>query len=337
MIEIRNLSKQYQYEHSNVEALNNISLTIHDGDIYGIIGMSGAGKSTLVRCINNLEKPTSGEVIIDGQCVGNMNTKELRELRRKVAMIFQNFNLLNQSTCLKNVMFPLELEGVKQKEAIARAHELLEIVGLDDKANSYPSQLSGGQQQRVAIARALASNPKIILCDEATSALDPQTTNSILDLIREINERLHIAVIVITHQMSVVETICNKVAILDNGYVVEEGLVTDVFSHPKSLAAKKLVFPEIENSSKVIDVKKQNILRVVFNGSATTGKPLIASLAINKNIAANIIYASIKNINEKVYGSMLLGLKNKKELIVTKEYLNGTKGVNAEEFDINEQ
>lgn len=336
MIEIKNLSKRYQCEQGNVEALNNISLTIHDGDIYGIIGMSGAGKSTLVRCINNLEKPTSGEVIIDGQCVGSMNTKELRKLRRKVAMIFQNFNLLNQSTCLKNVMFPLELEGIKPKEAIARAHELLEIVGLDDKANSYPSQLSGGQQQRVAIARALASNPKIILCDEATSALDPQTTNSILDLIREINERLHIAVIVITHQMSVVETICNKVAILDNGYVVEEGLVTDVFSHPKSLAAKKLVFPEIENSSKVIDVKKQNILRVVFNGSATTGKPLIASLAINKNIAANIIYASIKNINEKVYGSMLLGLKNKKELIVTKEYLNGTKGVNAEEFDIDE-
>lgn len=336
MIEIKNLSKHYQCEQGNVEALNNISLTIHDGDIYGIIGMSGAGKSTLVRCINNLEKPTSGEVIIDGQCVGSMNTKELRKLRRKVAMIFQNFNLLNQSTCLKNVMFPLELEGIKPKEAIARAHELLEIVGLDDKANSYPSQLSGGQQQRVAIARALASNPKIILCDEATSALDPQTTNSILDLIREINERLHIAVIVITHQMSVVETICNKVAILDNGCVVEEGLVTDVFSHPKSLAAKKLVFPEIENSSKVIDVKKQNILRVVFNGSATTGKPLIASLAINKNIAANIIYASIKNINEKVYGSMLLGLKNKKELNATKDYLNATKGVNAEEFNINE-
>ena len=334
MIEIRNLSKKYKLENDSVEALNNVSLSINDGDIYGIIGMSGAGKSTLVRCINNLEKPTSGEVIIDGQCVGNLNEKELRILRRKVSMIFQNFNLLAQSTCLKNVMFPLELEGISSIDATKKAHELLKIVGLDDKADSYPSQLSGGQQQRVAIARALASDPRVLLCDEATSALDPQTTNSILDLIRDINEKLHITVIVITHQMSVVESICNKVAILDSGSIVEEGLVTDVFSHPKSSEAKRLVFPEIENSNRIIEMEKQNVLRVVFNGSETTGQPLIASLAIEKNIAANIIYASVKNINEKVYGSMLLGFKNKKELNVAFKYLNNTNGVKAQEFEI---
>ena len=334
MIEIKKLSKTFITNTKDVEALKGVSLTINDGDIYGIIGMSGAGKSTLVRCINYLEKPNSGEVIIDGKKLSSLSEKELRELRRDVTMIFQNFNLLMQSNCLSNVMFPLQLVGTDQKEAETRAHELLKIVGLDDKAYVYPSQLSGGQQQRVAIARALASNPKILLCDEATSALDPQTTNSILDLIREINEKMKITVVIITHQMSVVENICNKVAILDNGKIVEEGDVTEVFSHPKSLAAKKLVFPEIETSSSVIGETKDKILRVVFNGSTSASKPLIASLAIDKNIAANIIYASIRNINEKAYGSILLGVKNTKELTAAKKYLNSVEGVNAEEFDI---
>ena len=334
MIELKNISKTFNVQDGKVEALKKVSLTINDGDIYGIIGMSGAGKSTLVRCINMLEKPSKGEVIIDGKVLNNLSEKELRLLRRDVTMIFQGFNLLMQQTCLKNVMFPLELVGSEKQEAEKRAHELLKIVGLDSKANSYPAQLSGGQQQRVAIARALASNPKILLCDEATSALDPQTTNSILDLIRDINKKMGITVVIITHQMSVVENICNKVAILDEGKVVEEGEVSEVFSHPKSLAAKKLVFPEIESSSSVIEDNKQAIIRVVFNGSNNAGQPIIASLAIEKGVAANIIYASLKNINDKVYGSLLLGVDSKKEVGVVKKYLNGIEGVSAEEFDI---
>lgn len=336
MIEIKDLVKTYKTKNNDVEALKGVSLTINDGDIYGIIGMSGAGKSTLVRCINYLERPNAGEIIIDGQKLGELSESQLRILRRDVTMIFQNFNLLMQSTCLKNVMFPLELIGEDKNKAEAKAHELLKLVGLDSKADTYPALLSGGQQQRVAIARALASNPKILLCDEATSALDPQTTNSILELIRDINRKMHITVVVITHQMSVVENICNRVAILDKGKVVEQGDVTEVFSHPKSLAAKRLVFPEIETSSMVFKDGNERVLRVVFNGSATTGQPLIASLAINKNVAANIIYASIRNINEKAYGSLLLGIENDDQLNVAKDYLNNVEGVSAEEFSINE-
>ena len=234
MIEIKNLSKSFQTADGTVEALKNVSLTINDGDIYGIIGMSGAGKSTLVRCINMLERPTQGSVLIDGCDIGSLNGAQLREKRRNITMIFQGFNLLMQRTCLKNICFPLELAGVKRSEAKKKAMELLETVGLPDKANSYPAQLSGGQQQRVAIARALATNPKVLLCDEATSALDPKTTHSILGLIKEINRKLGITVIVITHQMSVVEEICNNVAILDGGVVVEEGETTRIFSNPQS-------------------------------------------------------------------------------------------------------
>lgn len=334
MIELRNVSKTYDIAKGKVEALKKVSLTINDGDIYGIIGMSGAGKSTLVRCINMLEKPNEGEIIINNKLVNTMSEKELRKLRREVTMIFQGFNLLMQSTCLKNVMFPLELENIDKTNAEKRAHELLNIVGLDSKADSYPAQLSGGQQQRVAIARALASNPKILLCDEATSALDPQTTNSILDLLRDINQKMNITCVIITHQMSVVENICNKVAILDDGEVVEEGEVSEVFSHPKSFAAKRLVFPEMESSNEVIRNVNEKILRVVFNGGESAGQPLIASLAVDKGIVANILYASIKNINGKAYGSLLLSVKDDKEIEVAKKYINSVDGVNAEEFDI---
>ena len=336
MIEIKDLTKIYKVQEESTNALKGVSLTINDGDIYGIIGMSGAGKSTLVRCINMLEEPTSGSVLIDGVDLKSLSKNQLNELRKSIAMIFQHFNLLMQSTCLDNVCFPMELNGVSKKVARKKALEYLEIVGLKEKANDYPAFLSGGQQQRVAIARALASKPKIILCDEATSALDPQTTNSILDLIRDIHSKMNITVVVITHQMSVVENICNKVAILDEGKVVEEGEVTEVFSHPKSLAAKRLVFPEIDASSKLLVNTSGKVIRVVFNGSTSTSQPLIASLAINKNIAANIIYASIRNINEKTYGSLLLEVKDDKELIITKEYLNSVDGVSAEEFKINE-
>ncbi|MDO5440252.1 MAG: ATP-binding cassette domain-containing protein [Erysipelotrichaceae bacterium] len=336
MIELKNISKTFINYQGSVEALKGVSLTINDGDIYGIIGMSGAGKSTLVRCINLLEEPTEGSVIIDGVNLSSLSKSELNGVRKNVAMIFQSFNLLMQANCLDNVCFPMELNGIKKEEARKKAIEYLDIVGLKEKANSYPSQLSGGQQQRVAIARALASNPKIILCDEATSALDPQTTNSILDLLKDINSKMNITIVMITHQMSVVENICNRVAILENGEVAEEGEVTEVFSHPKSLAAKKLVFPEVETSSLVFDKTKEKILRVVFNGSTSTGKPLIASLAMDKGIAANIIYASIRNMNQKAYGSLLLGVNNEAQLKEAKNYLNNIEGVNAEEFEINE-
>lgn len=244
MIEIKNVSKTFETRDGEVHALENINLTIQEGEIYGIIGMSGAGKSTLVRCINLLERPTEGEIVIDGVNLCALSEKELQKVRSNVAMIFQSFNLLMQRTCLKNICFPLEIAGVSKAEAKKKALELLEIVGLPDKANVYPAQLSGGQQQRIAIARALATNPKILLCDEATSALDPRTTHSILSLIKSINQKTGITVIVITHQMSVVGGICDSVAVLDNGKVVEEGAVSEFLANPQSDAGQYLVFPQ---------------------------------------------------------------------------------------------
>lgn len=249
MIEIKNLSKSFDTSNGNLHALKDVSLTVNDGEIYGIIGMSGAGKSTLVRCINMLEKPSNGDIYIDGVNITKLNEKELQKIRSDIAMIFQSFNLLMQRTCLKNITFPLELAGVNKKEAKNRALDLLKIVGLPDKANSYPAQLSGGQQQRIAIARALATNPKILLCDEATSALDPRTTHSILNLIKSINEKTGITVIVITHQLSVVSDICDRVSILDEGKIVETGKVSKVLKNPASSAGQYLVFPQKAFSS----------------------------------------------------------------------------------------
>ena len=307
MIEIKHLSKTFGVSGGTVDALKDITLTIPDGEIYGIIGMSGAGKSTLVRCINMLERPTSGEVLIDGKSMTELSQRELREKRRDITMIFQGFNLLMQRNCLKNVCFPLELAGVKKADAEKRAAELLELVGLGDKLKSYPAQLSGGQQQRVAIARALATHPEILLCDEATSALDPQTTQSILSLIRDIHDRLGITVIIITHQMFVVEQICTRVAILDGGEVAEEGAVSDVFSSPKSEAAKRLVYPE-GYQNPVMSGEDGAVIRVVFNGANATETPLIAKMAIEENIAASILSASTRSIGDKAYGNMLLGI-----------------------------
>ena len=312
MIEIKHLSKTFGVSGGTVDALKDISLTIPDGEIYGIIGMSGAGKSTLVRCINMLERPTSGDILIDGKSMTELSQKELREKRRDITMIFQGFNLLMQRNCLKNVCFPLELAGVKKAEAEKRAAELLELVGLGDKFKSYPAQLSGGQQQRVAIARALATHPKILLCDEATSALDPQTTQSILSLIRDIHDRVGITVIIITHQMSVVEQICTRVAILDGGVVAEEGAVSDVFSSPKSEAAKRLVYPE-GYQNPVMSGEDGAVIRVVFNGANATETPLIAKMAMEENIAASILSASTRSIGDKAYGNMLLGISGGKE------------------------
>ena len=302
MIELKHVSKTFDTGTAGgVDALKDVSLTIEDGDIYGIIGMSGAGKSTLVRCINLLEKPTSGEII------DTMTPAQLRAARREITMIFQRFNLLMQRTCLRNVCFPMELAGVKRAEAEQRARELLELVGLPDKADSYPAQLSGGQQQRVAIARALATHPKVLLCDEATSALDPNTTRQILELIRDINQKLNITVVVITHQMSVVKEICSHVAILDEGRVAESGLVGTVFAAPKSAAGRRLVFPGGADAQ-VYDPSEEKLVRLVFKDSKTTSIPLIARLAAEENIFCNVISASTQKLSEEVYGSMMLGI-----------------------------
>lgn len=331
MIEIKNLSKTFKTADSSLDALKNVSLTINDGDIYGIIGMSGAGKSTLVRCINMLERPTEGQILIDGVDMGSLSSKQLRDARRNITMIFQGFNLLMQRNCLKNICFPLELEGMKKEDAKKRALELLEIVGLPDKAKAYPAQLSGGQQQRIAIARALATNPKVLLCDEATSALDPNTTHSILNLIRDINKKLGITVIIITHQMSVVEETCNRVAILDNGTVVEQGEVSTVFAHPQSAAAKRLVFPDASDEI-FAPASDEHRIRVVFNGAFATNTPLITKMAMDEGIAANILAASTRCIGDKVYGNMLLGIPvGDNELERASKYLQSMPDILVEE------
>ena len=308
MIELKHVSKTYDSgANGGVDALKDVSLTIEDGDIYGIIGMSGAGKSTLVRCINLLERPTKGEIIVDGQRLDTMTPAQLRAARRNITMIFQHFNLLMQRTCLRNVCFPMEISGVKRADAEKRGRELLELVGLPDKADAYPAQLSGGQQQRVAIARALATHPKVLLCDEATSALDPNTTRQILELIRDINKKLGITVVVITHQMSVVKEICTHVAILDEGRVAESGLVGTVFAAPKSAAGRRLVFPGGADAQ-VYDPAGEKLVRLVFKDAATTSIPMIARLASEEGILCNVISASTQKLSETVYGSMMLGI-----------------------------
>lgn len=331
MIEIKELSKTFDGAGGRVDALKNINITIGDGEIYGIIGMSGAGKSTLVRCINLLERPSEGTVVIDGVDMCSLKPEELRRARRGITMIFQGFNLLMQRTCLRNVCFPMELEGVKRADAEKKARELLELVGLPDKADAYPAQLSGGQKQRIAIARALATDPKVLLCDEATSALDPNTTHQILELIRDINKKTGITVIVITHQMSVVEEICTHVAILDNGEVCEHGTVGAVFAAPKSAAAKRLVFPGGADET-VSNPAHEKRLRVIFSGAEAASTPLISKMAIEKNVLVNIVSASTRSIGNKTYGSMLLGIPGgDREAEIVSEYLGSIGDITVEE------
>ena len=309
MIELKYLSKTFQMKDGAVKALQNINLTIPDGSIYGIIGMSGAGKSTLVRCINLLERPTGGSVVIDGVAMETLSPASLRKRRREITMIFQQFNLLMQRTCLKNICFPMEIAGVKRADAEKRARELLEIVGLPDKADAYPAQLSGGQKQRIAIARGLASDPKILLCDEATSALDPKTTRDILHLVKDINQRLGITVVVITHEMAVVEEICSHVAILDHGVLQESGSVEEVFSNPKTEAGRRLVYPD----GVVMDkLPAGNVIRIAFNGGSSD-EPLISSLAIACGVKVSILGADTRTIDGKSFGTMMLGLPDNKE------------------------
>ena len=331
MIQIQHLTKRFAAAGATVVALNDINLEIQDGDIYGIIGMSGAGKSTLVRCINMLERPDEGKVIVNGREMMQLSPAELRDARREITMIFQQFNLLMQRTCLKNVCFPMELCGVPAAEARKRAEELLDLVGLKDKAGSYPAQLSGGQKQRVAIARALATNPKVLLCDEATSALDPTTTTSILELLKDLNHKLGVTVVVITHQMSVIEEICTRVAILDGGVIAEQGAVEEIFSHPTTDAARRLVYPG------GVSVQQYpagtHAVRVAFNGG-TAYQPLIASLAIDCGVKVNILGADTRNIDGKAFGTMLLGLPDDpNDAARALSYIRSQPNVTAEEVE----
>ena len=285
-IVIENVCKTFSSKDGKVEALKNISLSIESGDIYGIIGMSGAGKSTLVRCMNFLEQPSEGRVLIDGKSLGDFSEKELRKQRESIGMIFQHFNLLMQKSVLENVCFPLYIQGKKKQEARKRAEELLEIVGLKDKKKAYPSQLSGGQKQRVAIARALASDPKILLCDEATSALDPQTTSSILELLKDINKKFGITIVIITHQMSVVREICTHVAIMNEGQVVEQGLVSEIFSRPKSAVAKEIIRRDAGTDVVLNFREPVNILRADTKnvGGVAKGEMVLEFMKDSKNV-----------------------------------------------------
>lgn len=328
MIRIENLTKIYGSGAGEVVALKDINLEIEDGDIYGVIGLSGAGKSTLVRCINLLERPTSGHIYIDDEDLTAVTPKRLREIRRKVSMIFQQFNLLQQRSVLKNVELAGELyNDIERRE---KATRLLEIVGLGDKLDSYPSQLSGGQQQRVAIARALMTDPKILLCDEATSALDPETTNSILELLRELNSTLGLTVVIISHQMSVIEAICNKVAIIDKSRISTVGTLQEVFLSPKDPVAKKLIYSGRINTG----IKGEKLIKLMFD--ETIEDPIITNIIQECNILVSIYYAETKIIGGKTYGQIMFRLPYYDEDIDKLCAYLDKKGVSYEEVDTND-
>ncbi len=318
-ISLQHVFKKFSSEGMEVDALRDINLEIEKSEIYGIIGMSGAGKSTLVRCLNFLEKPTSGDVYIEGENLGQLSEKELRKKRSTIAMIFQHFNLLMQKNVIDNVSFPLVIRGVKKKAARERAREFLKVVDLSDKEKSYPSQLSGGQKQRVAIARALASEPHILLCDEATSALDPKTTKSILNLLREINDRYGITIVMITHQMDVIREICNRVAIIENGELVENGLVSDIFNHPRSKIGRQLIIgsdSSFRYSEKDL-LKGEKYIRIVFSENSAF-EPVIANMVLHIGQPINILRADTRNVGGIAKGEMILGITNEKSAEIEK-------------------
>ncbi len=329
MIKLENVTKSFKVKGNTVTAVDNVSLNIEKGEIFGIIGFSGAGKSTLVRCMNLLEEPTSGSVFFDGHDLVNATSKELRGYRRKIGMIFQQFNLLEQRTVLANVCYPLELEGIKKNEAKERARDLLKLVDLAEKENAYPSQLSGGQKQRVAIARALATNPEVLLCDEATSALDPLTTKGVLTLIQKINKELGVTIVVITHEMKVVEQICDRVAIMNKGVVEEVGKVRDIFLNPQSETSKKLVFTG-ENRNDIKADKRS--IRIVFDGISST-EPVLANLILETQVKLNILGANTEDIGGSAYGQLLIERPDDRSVEIIKEYLD-KKGIKYEELDL---
>ena len=301
---LNNVTKIFKDRNTEVTALKEVSFEIKEGEIFGIIGMSGAGKSTLVRTLNRLEEVTSGEVVFDGKVLGELKPKELRQTRKDIAMIFQSFNLLTQKNVLSNVELPLKLAGADKETRRKKALETLRIVGLEEKAKAYPAQLSGGQKQRVAIARALAMNPRVLLCDEATSALDPKITAEILDLLKEINEKIKLTIVIITHEMSVIEKICGRVAIMDRGQLAELGSVKDIFSNPESEAAKQLILPTLTEDNP-FDMTDKKCYRIVFDGRAAT-EPVIANLVKETGESVNILSANTRSVGGIGYGQMIV-------------------------------
>mgnify|MGYP004535999571 FL=1 len=311
MIRLENVSKTFTDSNKEVHAVNNVSLTINDGDIFGIIGFSGAGKSTLVRCINLLERPTDGKVFVDDAEITALSGKELRKARKKIGMIFQHFNLMPSRTIFGNVAYPLRGSGLSKEEIREKVHHLLELVGISEKENAFPSQLSGGQKQRVAIARALANDPNILLCDEATSALDPQTTKSILKLLQQLNQTLGITVVVITHEMAVVKEICNRVAVMDHGDVVEEGEVFHVFASPKEPLTRSFIkttsnLQKIEEliaaDSPVVATKKGELIVRLSYVEKNTSEPLISTVTQKFGIILNIVFADVEIVQNAPIG-----------------------------------
>lgn len=322
MIQLEHISKSFVTASGTVHAVQDVNLQIGEGEIFGIIGFSGAGKSTLVRCINSLERPTEGRVIVDGEDLTAMDLKKLREVRKKIGMIFQHFNLMRSRTVFQNIAFPLKKSGLSKAEKEKKIESLLELVGLSDKKDAYPSQLSGGQKQRVAIARALANDPKVLLCDEATSALDPQTTQSILKLLKQVNETLGITIVLITHEMAVVKDICDRVAIMEQGRVVEEGDTVSVFSHPKEAMTKDFI-DTASNLGKIHDLiaeghslteiqPGEQMVLLTYSGS-NAGQPLISALAEKFSVSANIIYGNIDYLKGKPLGKLVVTLSGEKE------------------------
>ena len=305
MIRLEGIKKRFRTKAGELEVLHGVSADIKKGEVFGIIGLSGAGKSTLVRCINLLERPTAGKVWLDGVELTALGDKELREQRRHMGMIFQQFHLLMQRTALDNVCFPMEISGVPKAKAKERAKELLELVGLADRMESYPAQLSGGQKQRVAIARAMATNPRVLLCDEATSALDPNTTKSILELLKKINREMGITVIMITHEMAVIEAICDRVAIIDHSHIAESGKVSDIFSGPKSDIGRQLILGDTSDQTK--NFGGSRMIRVIFDGRESS-EPIIANMILACKAPVNIMHADTRDIEGKAMGQMLLQL-----------------------------
>lgn len=339
MIELKNIQKVFDTASGNVHAVNDVTLNIDKGDIYGVIGFSGAGKSTLIRCINLLERPTSGQVIVDGKDLLQLNTKELRESRKKIGMIFQHFNLMRSRTVHDNVAFPLKGSGLSKSEIKEKVKNLLELVELSDKENAYPSQLSGGQKQRVAIARALANDPHVLLCDEATSALDPQTTQSILALLKSLNERLNLTIVLITHEMAVVKAICNKVAIMEHGKVVEKGTILEVFNNPQEQVTKNFIntttsinkiFDMIETRDPLVSLDQDEVLLRLIYSSGSAEEPLMANLVKSYDVSFNIIFGNVEVLDGNPLGNLVIKLKGEKKNIEAAINYTKEQGVKVE-------
>ena len=318
MIQLSHIEKTYDSPSGPVKALKGIDLTIERGEIFGIIGLSGAGKSTLIRCINMLERPTAGKVIVDGQDMTSMSEKELRRARKNIGMIFQHFNLLSSATVYDNIAFPLRLSHTPEAEIKKKVLPLLELVGLADKAHQYPSQLSGGQKQRVGIARALASEPKVLLCDEATSALDPQTTRSILELIQDINRKLSLTVVVITHEMQVIKDICDKVAVIENGVIAEQGTVLEVFTNPQKPITKDFISVLLSNELPAAfrggEVSKEPLpgayllLRLTFIGESADDPVLAGMIRKFPDLEVTMLFGNLDQIKSTPFGRMIIGI-----------------------------